>query len=132
VANRDDNPGKEAMAEKKKAPEEAAPNEGIGVPVEWHYPEGLIGRYSNNIVVQFGENECHISFFEIRPPLIFGSPEEMKEQAKKLKSVRAECVSRIIIAKAFVPQILKAIQETWEKHQAQLEGNGGPKGGNTR
>ncbi len=111
------------MAEKKKPQEEKAqeggpPEGGIALPIEWYYPEGLMSRYANYVVIQFAEHECHVSFFEIKPPLLLGTPDEVREQAKELKSVRADCVSRSIVTNELMPIFIKAMQETLESHLA--------------
>lgn len=95
------------MAKKAKSPEPLA------VPIEWHYPEGLIGRYANQMLVQFSESECHLSFFEIKPPVVLGDPQEARDS---IKSVRAECVGRIVLALVRVPEFLKTLQASWEQY----------------
>jgi hypothetical protein len=91
---------------------------GIYVPIEWHAPEDLISRYANNILVQHEEHEFIISFFEIRPPLLLGSPEEIKAKLEQTESVRAECVARIIVAADRMPSFIEALQGNLEKYLA--------------
>src|SRR5688500_8277396 len=107
------------MAEKKKPvkPVGGSP-EPLSVPIELVYPDGLVGRYANHAIVQIGAHECNLLFFEVRPPLLMGSPEEVQEQAKGIKSVSAECVSRIVVPINIMPAFLAAITETMGKHAA--------------
>jgi hypothetical protein len=74
-------------------------NKEVRLPIEWHFPEGLIGRYANHITIQTAEHECHISFFEIQPPLFLGEPDEVKKQMEELQRVRATCVARVVVTK---------------------------------
>jgi hypothetical protein len=122
------------MAEKKKdtgkkpSEDSSANQSGLALPIQWHFPEGLVGRYANQALVQYGPNECYLSFFEVAPPVLFGTPEEMREQAKSLKAIRAECVARVVVAHEFVPSLIRILQETVERHQSsatQPDGSGG-------
>src|SRR5437763_229654 len=69
----------------------------IKLPVDWHAPEGLQSRYANNVLVQTGQFEFVISFFEMQLPLLLGSPKENRAKLKELGEIRAECVSKIIV-----------------------------------
>lgn len=114
------------MAEKKKQHGENAPTS-VQLAIDFQFPEGLVGRYANHAVVQLGEHDCHISFFEIQPPLILGTPEQMQEQVKSLKTVPAKCIARIVLAKELVPSIIKAMQESWDKDRAARQTSNGKK-----
>jgi hypothetical protein len=105
-----------------------APTEPITKPIELYYPEDTIGRYSNQLLVQFGQHECNISFFDIKPPVLLGSPEEQREQLKSVESVRAVCVARIVVAKEFVPEIIAALQRAWTMHLTRMGKAGGKEG----
>jgi hypothetical protein len=94
------------VADKKKE------HERLVVPIEWHFPEGIVTRYASNMLVQFGDHDCYLSFFEIPVPVLLGTPEEQLEQAKKLKRVRAECIARIAIPLSKMPAIVEALKST--------------------
>lgn len=104
------------MSEKKE--------QGISLPVEWHIPDDIPLRYATNLVIQRLENEFLISFFEIRPPIILGSPEEVVEKVKEFKSIRANCVAQIIVAADKMPDIVKALQTNLEKTRDQSDDKG--------
>jgi hypothetical protein len=118
------------MAEKKKPPNGKTPGAGqptqpvaqaasIAARIEWHFPEQLIGRYANQIMVQMGPNECNISFFEIQPPVIVGATEEeVRQQERQVTTVRANCVARLIVPNEMVGTIAKAIGDVWAKYSA--------------
>jgi hypothetical protein len=116
--------GGRQMADKKKRQGEkgnsadASHIGSVALPLEWHFPDDLVGRYANQLIVQMGPMECNLSFFEVRPPVIVGTPEQMQEQAKKLTSIRAECVARIVAAPESIPMFISLLQEVWTKHQA--------------
>lgn len=86
------------------------PEGAIPLPVEWHVPDDLVARYATNMIVQRAENEFIISFFETKPPLLLGTPEEVAEQARQLTAVRATCVAQIIVAANKMPAFVDALQ----------------------
>lgn len=99
-------------------------DDGIILPIEWHYPEGLVSRYATNIVVQHTDQEFIISFFEVLPPVVLGSPEEQKAKTEQIKSVRGECVARIIISVDRMPEFVEALQNNLEKYRSRITSRG--------
>ncbi len=87
-------------------------------PIEWHIPESIQSRYATNVIVQPGQYEFIISFFEAQPPFLMGQAEEDKAELEQLNAVRAECVGRIIVAAEQMPGIITALQTTLEAYQA--------------
>lgn len=91
----------------------------MGFPIEWHFQEDLVARYATNMIVQRTENEFIISFFEIKPPVFLGSPEEIAEQAKGIKSVRANCVAQIIVASGKMSSFIEALDRNFKRSQTE-------------
>jgi hypothetical protein len=91
------------------------------VPLEWYVPEDLVSRYATNLVVQHSEHEFVISFFEIHPPLLLGTPEEIEAKLKQIESVQAHCVARIIVAAERMPEFLQVLQHNLDRYFARKE-----------
>jgi hypothetical protein len=85
------------------------------IPIEWYVPDHIESKYANNLVVQHGENEIIISFFETRPPLILGTPEDI-ERLARLESIRSECVARIIVSPSKMPAFIEALQTNYQRY----------------
>ena len=100
------------MAAKKK---EQGPSV-VSATIEWRYPEGLTGSFANHVLVQDDGHEFHISFFEVKPPVILGDVQDRKKQAAELKSVPAVCVARIIVSEGRMSTFVRTLQESLEKH----------------
>ena len=94
---------------------------GVMLPIEWQLPEGIVSRYANNIVVQQTEHEFILSFFEIQPPLLLGSPEEQAAKLEALGAVRAECVARIIISPSRIQSFIEVLQRNYENFGARMQ-----------
>jgi len=84
------------------------------VTIEWHVPESIVNRYATNMVVQGTGEEFIISFFELLPPLLFGSPDDL-EKLENLTSVRAECIARVTVSAERMPKFVQALQLQLEK-----------------
>jgi hypothetical protein len=90
------------------------------LPVEWHSSEDIVSRYATNMVVQHSDQEFIISFFEARPPLVLGKPEEIEAKLSQMKSVRADCVARIIVSTGRMPEFVKVLQDTLANYLAKF------------
>jgi Protein of unknown function (DUF3467) len=91
---------------------------GIVLPVDWHFPEDVQSRYANNVLVQNSQYEFIISFFEMQFPLLLGSPEENKVKLEDMESIRAECVSKIIIPHELMQGLINSLQTELEKYRS--------------
>ena len=91
------------------------------LPIEWNVPDDIVARYVTNMVVQRAENEFIVSFFEIRPPLLLGNPDEIIEKVKKMDSIRANCVAQIIVAADRMPVFVEVLVKNLKRSQGQVE-----------
>jgi len=85
-------------------------SEGKMVPVEMQFPDGLSTKYATNMVVQHTEHEFMIFFFEVHSPFLIGTPEEQKKVLQETKTVKSECVARIVVAAKRMPDFVEAFQ----------------------
>jgi hypothetical protein len=79
--------------------------EQISAPLNFRFPDGVTSRYATNLVVQRGEHEYTISFFEAIVPAIF-SPETPPPAY-----VDANCVARIVVAASRFPDFVGVLQQ---------------------
>lgn len=94
-----------------KQREQESSIDAVQIPLSWTVPENIVARYATNLVVQRLENEFLISFFEVKPPILFGNPEQVIEQAKGIDQIKAVCIAQIFIATEKMPEFLRALQE---------------------
>ena len=86
----------------------------VTLPIEWHYPEDLKTRFANQMLVQFSDPEFYISFFEVRMPVITGDLQERNKRLQAMKTVPAECVSRVVISKERIGNFIETLQKNYE------------------
>jgi len=91
----------------------------ITLSVDWHIPESIQGQYTNNILVQAGQFEFNIFFFEMQQPILSGSSEENKAKLEEMKSIQARCVSKVVLSPELIPGFINALQTELVKYQSQ-------------
>lgn len=90
----------------------------ITLPIQWEIPANIQSRYATNVIVQPGQHEIVISFFETQYPPLAGTPDQNAERLAALGAIRAECVGRIIVAPDQLPSIIEALQAGLDVYQA--------------
>jgi Protein of unknown function (DUF3467) len=80
------------------------------LPITWHIPNNLQSRYASNVIVQAGQHEIVIAFFEKQFPPLVASSQENEDAFQQKPSIRAECVSRIIVSPEVLPTIIEVLQ----------------------
>jgi hypothetical protein len=98
-------PQNKAHIMRKRPAAKKKPQERV-IPIIWNFPEDLISGYATNIVVQNGEQELYVSFFEAQPPILLAP-----EDAEKLESVNAECIARIVITPDRMAKFIDVLQK---------------------
>jgi hypothetical protein len=101
-----------------KMPEDAPREMSFAIPMEHHWPDGIITRYANQFTMQITEGLCYLGFYEATPPIWIGTPEEIRAKAEQMTSIRAEGVARIVVTTAKMQEILAAIHSALDRSVA--------------
>src|SRR5262249_19874194 len=75
--------------------------------------------HANQIIAQIHDHEAFLSFFQVSPPVLLGMPEEIRKQLEGMTSMRPECVARINVTPRILKKMIKVLQETIDKFEAQ-------------
>jgi hypothetical protein len=97
---------------------------GHPITIEWYVPQDMTSRYATNFIIQHSPREFFLSFFEIEPPIILGSPEERVNHAKGITSIRAKCVSRIALTPERMRELIDILIENYEGYESKMGGKG--------
>jgi len=84
--------------------------ESMRVPVSFEVPDDIVSRYATNFVAQHTENEFILTFYEVHPPILLGSPDENKAQLEALGPIPATCVAIIILSPHGMRQLVDVLQ----------------------
>lgn len=90
----------------------------ITLPIEWRVPEDAPTPYATHLFTQAGEYDILLSFFQVKPPLLTGTPEENKTKLEQLGGIKAACVNQVLVPADLVPKIIQALQTTWDAYMA--------------
>ncbi len=83
------------------------------VPTVWNVPDDLLSGYATNMLVQIGEQELYISFFELQQPVLL-APEDIT----RLESVHAECIARIVVTPERLTGFIDVLQKQLDAFKA--------------
>lgn len=93
----------------------------FAVPINYEVPDSVQTRYATHFVVQHSENEFLISFFEIWPPILLGTPNEIEAQVDEIESIPAKCVGRVVVAADKFPEFIRILQENLQSYLRKQE-----------
>lgn len=98
--------------------QEGQSSQGVSLPIDLHVSDTIHNQYIHNVIVQPGQHEITLFFFEAHIPPLVGSPEENREYLLQKGSIRFECVSKLVVAPQLVPEIIKALQVGLDNYNA--------------
>ncbi len=91
-------------------PSESAVLHAIPMRLDHHFPDSLATRYASEVSVQVTRGGCFISFFDVIPPVLTGTPEENRTRLEQMQSIRAECVARVFVPAYKLAEIVNLFQ----------------------
>ncbi len=92
--------------------------EPIEIPVVYIGVEDVPILFANSFVVQHQQNEFIITVGQIQPPLLLGSPEEVREQAKRTAYVPVKVVARLALTRGRLLELLEVLTENLRRYDA--------------
>jgi len=81
------------------------------VPLEFTGDDAIPTAYATNMVVNWTGHEFVLQFYEARPPVLLGTPEQMAKQLESTGRVYARCVARVVISESRMPRFVKVLQD---------------------
>ena len=97
----------------------------VQLPATWLGLDELPVLATNLAAVQhLGENEFVMSFGHLTPPLLLGTPEQKREQARALAFVAIRPVARLSLNRTRLVELIDALQRNLKTHDARF-GEGG-------
>lgn len=85
------------------------------------YPDDLTSYFITNVIVQHQADHFILSFFEsFSPPIIGETEEEKVAQFKKIKSIDAKCVSRLIVTPEKMRDLVTVFTENLKNYDEKL------------
>lgn len=91
-------------------------SQGKPITINWEIPSDVVAQYTNNFVVQHTPDAFFLSFYQIRPPIILGTPEERQKQLDQIDSANARFLTQVAMSPAQMAQLIKGLQENLDKY----------------
>jgi len=93
----------------------------ITLPVTYLGLEDVPILFANQFVIQHEKNEFVLTVGQLQPPILLGSPEERKEQAKKLTYVPIRVVARFGLTRQRLAELIEVLQSNLRKYDEKQE-----------
>lgn len=93
----------------------------VTLPVVYIGAEDEPILFANQFVIQHEKNEFVLTVGQLQPPILLGSPEERKEQAKKLTYVPIKVVARFGLNRQCLVELIEALQSNLRKYDKKQE-----------
>ncbi len=100
-----------------------AESQEVALPLRYDVPASLETRYATNFTVQHTDQEFVLGFYEVRLPVLVGSPEENLAAVREMSAVTAQCVARLVVTPARMAELIQVLTANYEHYRArQSEG----------
>jgi hypothetical protein len=96
--------------------------ERIEVPLVWVGVEDVQILFANQFLGQVQQQEIVLSFGQVTPPVLLGSPEQLAQQVRRLGFIPVKTVARFSMTRARLEELIGVLQATVRNFDAQ---NGG-------
>ena len=98
------------------------------IRIDFDVPPDFPTGYASNLVAQHTEHDFTITFFDIRPPLLIGTPDDKAGQLNSIQAVKAKPVARIIVAASRMHEFVQVLQDNLKTYQARSQPEKEPAG----
>ena len=85
--------------------------ENLAVPIVYIGSDEVPTHYANNFIVQHQQNEFFLTIGTLTPPILVGSPDEVREQAKQISYVPVRVQARIAMTRDRVAELIKVLTD---------------------
>jgi len=95
----------------------ATDDDQIQLPIAYLGVEETPIVFANQFAIQHFQNEFIITIGQIAPPILVGSPEERREQAKNVGYIPVTIVGRFSLTKERIRELIGALQENLSNYE---------------
>lgn len=78
-------------------------------------PDNLKYEFTNDIIITHDRENFYIQFGQVSPPQISGQDD--LENMAVLGAIESPAVSRLVMDKAYIPTLIRALQDNLNKHE---------------
>ena len=89
----------------------------VQIPLDFSDAENARALFSNTFVVQNDQQEFHLLFFQANPPMLVSNDPDREKKLKAIKSMKPQCVARIVVTADRMQAIIAAMSENFARHK---------------
>ena len=92
------------------------------LPVRWVGTEETPALFANQVLGQIGpQGEIVLTFGQLIPPAILGTPDQIAEQAKQIEQVSTQTVARLVITRTGLDELIELLKQTADNSERAQE-----------
>lgn len=92
--------------------------EAISLPLVYVGVEDVPLLFTNQFVIQHHQNEFILTLCQVTPPILLGTKQERREQAKRLSYIPVKVVARIAFTRQRLVELISVLQENLRTYDA--------------
>jgi len=92
-------------------------DDSIALPIVFIGVEDTPALFTNQFVVQHHQDAFILTLAQISPPILLGTPEERREQAKNVAFVPVKVVGRFSMTKDRLVELISVLQENLANYE---------------
>ncbi|MEU9710763.1 hypothetical protein AB0E21_19410 [Streptomyces sp. NPDC047967] len=103
---------------------EKQPDTTLSLGLSWRNGEQA-ARPANQFIVSVGlptsqgrPDEIYLTFGQVEPPVLTGTPEQMEDQLRKLGSLHVETLGRYVVSRDRLQELIEVLQRTAELYDS--------------
>ncbi len=104
----------------------ATEDERKAIRIDCEVPPDFPSSYASNLVAQYTEHDFTITFFDVRPPLLMGTPAEKVSQLNAVDVVKATPIARIVVAASRMHEFVQVLSDNLQSYRTRAESENAP------
>ena len=102
--------------------------EPVAIPIVYLGVEDAPLLYANQFVIQYQQNEFILTVGQLAPPILLGTEEERRQQARELTYVPVKVVARFALTRTRLEELVKVLAGHLERYDQERQREGDEEG----
>jgi flagellar motor switch/type III secretory pathway protein FliN len=95
--------------------------EPLKIPIVLVGGEDVPILYANQFVIQVQQEEFFLTVAQLTPPILLGTEEEQREQARQIEHIPVKVVARLAFTRTRLEELVQLLQGHLERHDRARE-----------
>jgi hypothetical protein len=102
------------------------PQEFVTLSYDWQGAADVVPmRHANQVMAQVHGQELLLLFFVTSPPILIGTPDQVRTQVESITTLKTECVARISLNPKMLKSTIDLMQTKLAEYEAtEVKGDG--------